>query len=456
MCDNELHPDAILNMFFSKFASVMACKNILTNSSRHVRPLPLAYYSLNLLPSGGSKTKPYKIINGFYNWLNDIYREKNEINKINYIEEKTLGLNGREKDKKTRELEKEVDNLFCVNQNINGATSQRLYLLCSAIKYMSFGSLFFYDTEFLEKFEKLGQKNNYDNVLSLVYNLYDGDLDTVSTALTNREEITGISCSACFASTYSKLIREERLFKKFKEYLCAGLARRIFLYISKEDNGTRVQNELPSVDDIYIAKARIPKITDHLKGLYDSVKENCTYNFGKSADKYINEYHKYTKDKAVEEFSYIKTLPIEDEILRVELEGSTWKIVKLAFIFHLLKNPSSLLVERESVEKAVDFYNRTSEYLSDLLNKRALDEDDNILIFANKNLDKKIDVNNEFKKIFSNSIRHGWKKFKEGELQDMLDGLQSEKIFYFLEKTGKREYIKFYKQKQGEDKLVSL
>jgi len=268
--------------------------------------------------------------------------------------------------------------------------------------------------------------------------------------------MAGISCSACFASTYSKLIREERLFKKFKEYLCGGFARRIFLYISKEDNGTRVQNELPTVDDIYNAKARIPVITDQLKKLYDCVKEGQTYSFSRAADKYINEYHRSIKNEAVQKFSYIRTLPIEDEILRVELESSTWKIVKLSFIFHLLKNPSSLLVEKESVQRAVDYYKRTSNYLSDLLNKKALDEDDNILIFANKNLDKKIDVNNEFKKIFSNTIKHGWKKFKGSEMIDILDGLQVENIYYCLEKVGKREYIKFYKQKQGEDKLNSL
>ena len=99
MCDNELEEDAILNMFFAKFGSVVACKNILTDSSRHVKPLPVAYYALNFLPSGGNKTKPYKIISGFYDWLNEEYKTKNELNKISYIEEKLFNLDEKAKKK---------------------------------------------------------------------------------------------------------------------------------------------------------------------------------------------------------------------------------------------------------------------------------------------------------------------------------------------------------------------
>ena len=57
-CDNELDKLAIYNILLSKWSSVIATKNIMTDSCRHVKPCPLAYYGLNLLPSGGNKNKP--------------------------------------------------------------------------------------------------------------------------------------------------------------------------------------------------------------------------------------------------------------------------------------------------------------------------------------------------------------------------------------------------------------
>lgn len=456
MCDNELDEDAILNMFFAKFGSVMACKNILTNSSRHVKPFPIAYYALNFLPSGGNKTKPYKIINGFYNWLDEEYKNKNKINKINYIEEKLYNLDDKVKKTKLKETEREADNIFCIEQNTNGATSQRVYLTATAIKYMKFGSLFFYDTEFLEKFERLNQKGNYDNVLSLIYNLYDGDLDVTSTALLNRVETTGISCCTCFASSYSKLMRELKLFNRFKEYLCSGLARRIFLYVASENNNANINNNLPSVEDIYTAKNNIPFIIDNLKQIYNSIIENGVYVFSKEADKLINSYHRDLKKEISKRFSFTETLPIEDEILKVELENSTWKIVKLSFIIHLLENPNVLTVEQDKVEKAIDYYKKMSKYFEILLSKKAIDEDDRIFIFANKNLEKIIDINNDFKKLFNNAIRHNWKKFKNTELQDVLDNLQSQGIYHCKSQQGKKEYIKFYKKDEEIDTLDEL
>ena len=456
MCDNELDEDAILNMFFAKFGSVAACKNILTDSSRHVKPLPIAYYALNFLPSGGNKTKPYKIINGFYNWLNEEYKNKNELNKVSYIEEKLHNLDDKIKKIKIKEIEKEAENIFCIEQNTNGATSQRLYLATQAIKYMGFGSLFFYDTEFLEKFEKLNQKGNYDNVLNLVYNLYDGDLDITSTALLNRVETTGISCCTCFASSYSKLMRESKLFNRFKEYLCSGFARRIFLYITNENNSANIINKLPDLEDIYTAKNKIPFIIDRLKQIYNSIVENGTYTFNKEADKLINTYHKGLKKEIAKRFSFTETLPIEDEILKVELENSTWKIVKLSFIIHLLENPDSLIVDQDKVAKAINYYKKMSKYFEVLLNKKAIDEDDKIFIFVNKNLEKEIDINNGFKKLFNNTIKHNWKKFKSTELQDVLDNLQAQGIYYCKSQQGKREYIKFYKKDNNIDDLTEL
>ena len=167
-CDNELEDEAIYNIFLARFASAIATKNILTFSCRHAEVKPLAYYGLNFIPSGGNKDKPFTIIQNMFNWLNKEYDLENDSLRRRYIEKCQLALpaNKREDSKELPKINEKADKLPKLKAKINGATEQKIYQICECIARYKFGSLFIYDTEFINKFERANKIGNYDNVLS--------------------------------------------------------------------------------------------------------------------------------------------------------------------------------------------------------------------------------------------------------------------------------------------------
>lgn len=449
-CDNELEVYPIYNMFLARFSSAIASKNILTDSSRHSEEKPLAYYSLNFLPSGGNKDKPFTIIKNLFRWLDIEYDNKNDELKERFINGciKKLPDSKKEDVAALNKIKENAENLSKLKTRINGATSQKIYQICDLIRRSEFGSLFFFDTEFVNKFEKTNKNGNYDDTLASIYNLYEGVPDFTDTALTDRSAVEKISCSVCFASDFGKMLRTKKLRESFNEYLAGGFARRTFIYTSKETNGLRVEVDYPELEEKMVEKNKMPALSERLHQLYDMVQPNRIYKFSFEADKLINEYHQETKKYVREHFSYADVLPIEDEIIKVDLEGSAWKIIKTAFLFHFMIEPSKLEVSANTVQIAIDYYKTFQKFLPILLNKQTLGETQKFKIFVYKHLDEKLKLNSdEIKRLFSADPAK-WKAFKRDLLPDILEELENEGIYNVITKDGRLEYIKFYRKEK--------
>ena len=93
------------------------------------------------------------------------------------------------------------------------------------------------------------------------------------------------------------------------------------------------------------------------------------YEFSLKADVYIQKYHQSVKERVRQEFSYTEVLSDDDEILKVNLNGSTWKIIKTAFLFHFIQNPRSYKVDVECVKMAINYFNAFHEHLKLFLDK---------------------------------------------------------------------------------------
>lgn len=446
-CDNELDVYAIYNIFLARFASAIATKNILTNSCRHAEAKPLAYYGLNFLPSGGNKDKPFTILSNMFDWLDTIYDKKNQEIREKYISDNSVNL----KDKDLIALKEKANNLPKLKNKINGATEQKIYQICSNIAENHFGSVFFYDTEFVNKFEKANSNGNYDKTLSAIYNLYEGNPDFTDTTMTDRKPIKNISCSVCYASDFGKLLRNKKLNQSFKDYLSGGFARRTYIYSSKELDISKREFVYPTLSERNEQKAKIPKFIDDLYKIYLNVQDEKVYKFSFEADTLIDNYNKKMKEMVKEKFAYADILPIEDEIIKVDLMGSTWKIVKTAFLFHFMLDPSSLIVSQEAVQMAIDYYKEFSKFLPELLNKKYLSENDRFKIFVYKNLDKELSLNTDIREALNCDARN-WKLFKKEILPDLYNELQENDIYYSERQEGKKQLITFYKMEKNNDR----
>lgn len=444
-CDNELDKLAIYNILLAKWSSVIATKNIMTNSCRHVQPCPLAYYGVNLLPSGGNKNKPLTAVESIFKWIENEYDNQNERNKQKYIECAKEKLGAEVTDKEIEKIERKAESLLKLKSKTNGATAQKIYAICEQIAKSEFGSLFIYDTEFIKKFEMKISGKSLDDTLDTIYNLYDGTPDFLDTVLTNRDFISGISCNVCYASDFSRLLRNSKTNKEFRNYLQDGFARRIYLYTSKNVNGLQTQVDFPSVDDLIYSRNELVTFYNETKRLYDLINPIEVYEFSKNADIYIQKYQQDLKKRIKSEFSYAEVLSDDDEILRINLNGSTWKIIKTAFLFHLIEYPCGYEVSVDTVKMAINYFNAFHEQLKIFLNKKALDQLDEYKNFVYKNLGVEMLKNTEFRKELG--VHHNnWKDFCKTTLVDLIEELQTENIYVCEGKDGRKETITFYRK----------
>lgn len=444
-CDNELDKLAIYNLLLSKWSSVLASKNFLTNSCRHIKVCPLAYYGLNLLPSGGNKNKPLMAVEEIFKWIEAEYESANERNKQKYIEvacEKTQDV------KEIEKIKKHAEQLPKLKSKVNSATSQKLYSICETIAKSGYGALFIYDTEFVKKFANKISGKSLDDSIDYIYNLYDGEPDYLDTNLIDRNSITGISCNVCYASDYSRLLRNRNLNKEFKNYLQDGYARRIYLYSAKNANSLQAEVELPTVEELHLAKNNIVEFSKETKRIYDNVLSEQIYKFSKEADVYIQKYQKRVKDLIKKTFSYTEILSDDDEILKINLKGSAWKIIKTAFLFHLIQYPDMLEVGVESVKMAERYFYAFHEQLIAFLNKKAIDKLDEYKNIIYKNLGKEMEQNTYFRQALGVHYNY-WKEFRKNTLPDIVEELQSEDIYVYESKKGKKPIIMFYKKEEN-------
>lgn len=444
-CDNELEKLAIYNLLLAKWSSVLASKNIMTDSCRHTQPFPLAYYGLNLLPSGGNKNKPLTAVESIFKWIDIEYENQNEKNKQKYIECAKEKLGNKLDDKEIEKIEKKAENLLKLKSKTNGATGQKLYAICEQIVKSEFGSLFIYDTEFIKKFEAKISGKSLDDTLDAIYNLYDGTPDFLDTVLTNRDFISGISCNVCYASDFSRLLRNQKTNKEFRNYLQDGFARRIYLYATKNINSLQMQINLPTVEELNMAKNKLVDFYHRTKEIYDNIDTTEVFEFNKDADVYIQKYQQRVKKRIKEEFSYAEVLSDDDEILKINLNGSAWKIVKTAFLFHLIEHPTEHKVGIESIQMAERYFNAFHEKLAIFLKKKALDKLDEYKNVIYKNLGVEMLRNTEFRQELG--VHHNdWKVFCNTTLVDLLEELQAEDIYVCEGKQGRKPTVKFYRK----------
>lgn len=447
LCDNELDKMAIYNIFLARFSSVIGSKNILTDSCRHIKPYPLAYYGVNLLASGGNKNKPLTAINKIFDWIDTEYNTKNQSIKDNNFN--NLLVKNQELPTKKREsieqLEQKADSFLKLKSMVNGANMQKIYAICEQINKMGYGSLFFYETEFIKKFEnKITNKTNND-VIDMIYNLYDGEPDYTDTVMFDRGKIDNISCNVCFASDYSRLLKNKKTDKEFRAYLQDGFSRRIFLYTSQRINPLLNKVKMPEIDEIQTAQNLLTSYSATLKGIYDCINEHTIYSFDNEANKVIHNYNKEKENEIKQRFSYAEIINDDDEILKVDLKGSTWKIVKLSFLFNFIQYPYNKEVKPDSVQLAINYYKEFYKHLETFLKRRSLDEFDNYKVFIYKNLDKEMTFNDEFRKGLN--IHHNkWVEFGKTTLNELINDLAEENIYMYKGKIGRKDSIMFYKR----------
>lgn len=387
LCDNLVDEVAIVNMLNAKLMQLMTFKGVKFESIENMdRPLPPSYYAFNFVPSGGLKNKLLMEIDRLVPFANDIIKNYNE-SRLKDLEHKhyqeLLQLSPAEQKqlKKEQNLEKKAFKKLYLT--VSDATQASIYNSMNIIKDTGYGSMYLENTEFANYFEDafVGRDKTKKEFLDMLFNLYDGEFNGTNTMTTSRENIKGISVSLGLMSDYKLILENSNLSKMFKSYLIRGMARRSFIYFSDKANCFNDDPHISSVAEKEWAIAQIKIASEELKGIYDRVKFQGKYFFNSESNEYINSYKMEVARKVRKFYENTDYLDDDMEILKLTIQHSTWKIIKLAVLYHLLDNPESPLIKVESFRKAEEFYNQIFNCLEVMVNKNSMSDYDKLYAY---------------------------------------------------------------------------
>ena len=401
LCDYKINDLAALNILQAKLCYVFSLKDVKFKSIQNVsKSRPLAYYAFNFIPSGGIKNLLDSIIDDtLLPFVNDYLKEYNE-ERINKLEcEQVMELNGisdkielrRKKQEQEIALQKLKSNPL--RRNITNATQAKLYNSLEIINEVGNGSIMIYNSEFANFYEDAicNKDRTKKEFLDMLYNLYDGEYQGTDTVSTARSNLYNIPISCIFLSDYKLLSENEKLSNNFKSYLSRGMARRSFIYFKENENYYRnVKNrKYPSYDEKQEAIDNLRIYGQKIKEIFDNLDLHKEFMFNGTANDKINQYKNDIDIRISEFYKYTDKLTANNEILKLNLEHSTWKIIKLAVLYHIIETEGkTTFVKANSFEKAIDFFEKTHNCLDLLLNNQIVNDYDNLYSFLIDNRNK--------------------------------------------------------------------
>ena len=417
ICDYKVSNIATLNILQSKLTQIMGFKGVKFQSIQNIgRFTPLAYFAFNFVPSGGAKNRLLSEIDlHLLKFFNDYLKKYNE-ERLDKLEcDQTLKLqkitDKVELRRKKMECEAEIKAFAPLKKEVTNATQAKLYKSLEIIKEAAAGSVMILNSEFANYYEDaiMNKDKMKKEFLDMMYNLYDGEFQGTDTVSTSRENINNIPVACIFMSDYKLLLENEKLTGAFKSYLARGMARRSFIYFKKNENYYTDDVNYATYDEKNAAIDRLQQFSETLKRTFNEIRNGKEYYFNQEANEEINSYKKEIDKKIKEFYRYTNVLNLNQEILKLNLEHSTWKIIKLAVLYHILENPTSTFVTVQNFRKAVNFFNETHACLEEMLNDKLISDYDNFYNYLVENRNKfisKMDLRNQ--KFVPNREFKGW------------------------------------------------
>lgn len=391
---NRAEEIALKNLLYSKIAHLFALKNITFESCNNLcKPALLSHYAINFINSGGRKNEAISHIDNFV--MPFIELEYDKINKEvvdieldRELSEISPESKNYEREKKT--IVKSLTENPIMSYKTNGGTFAGLYDKLEKISKYKKGAIIAQITEFADYFKTSVENVTSSNsiFLDLIKNLYDGKLEVSDSLGTKRRELNNIPFSVLFLSDIEDLL-EPKSNKGFKIRLKNGLARRSYFYINKDINYDKNPPARPTIEEKKVAYNKLSFLSERLKNIYYGLPFGAKFEFSPEANQLIYDWEGVCEEEKKGFYKYTDVLTLDDTIKKIELEHSTWKIIKLAVIIQILKNEHTFLVGVDAVQEAIDFYLICRKSLYSILAEKQITEEENLLNFFlnNQNID---------------------------------------------------------------------
>jgi len=418
LTNNNIEKIALECMWNAKASQMICAKGVKFRQYSYSKPTPPNFYCNLWLGSGSGKNLAVDLINDY---LMPFLKPAMDI-KIDEWKKKYQSKNAQPTgDKKAdRETNKIVNDYLAKIEefhiDIASATFSGVYKVASQINETGCGAINILITEFGDFIDSVTSGDmNKKELFESLKDMSDGKVMPRIIAGETRKSLSNIPITAILASDFENLF-DAKNNKYYIKMLKTGMARRSFIYITKEQK----KNKAISVAEREKAQMRGLELGRHFEQIYNSIPENAVYDFSDRAKERLEEWH----NECIDNYNNEK---FSDSILAAEEESSFWKITKLAVIYSIIDEPQNMLIDIKYIEKAINFYKSIQPCLEMLLEKKAPSEVDKLNTFMLQWAKK------AKKPIKSEEIRKGidykstpWKSFRDEYLPTTLDWLEAE------------------------------
>lgn len=383
---NKIEEQAIENMLYAKIAHLFALKGIKFISTNNLKkPATLAYYAVNFICSGGSKNQAISTLEDcVLPFINEEYEKLDKQVAMAMLKEEIDLLDETDKgyERERRKLEKRYANGGVINFKTNGGTPASLYAKLEKIEKYKKGALFAQITEFSDYFRTSVENNLSTNrsFLDCLNNLYEGLFEPSDSMGTTRKEIKGVPFSLLFMSDIEELL-EPKNNENFKRRLKSGYARRMNFYINKEVNYSKLPPVKVSIQEKRDAYENLQFCSALIKKTYDDLPNDTIFVFEDDANDALDAWEEKCEEEVGKFYEFDDRLSLENNIKKIEIENSTWKITKMAVLIQLLKGEKLPRVTADSVSKAIEFYKKCRKSLYDILGERQITKESELVSY---------------------------------------------------------------------------
>lgn len=354
---NNVDDLAILNCLNAKFANMITQKNILFRQYSNSSPRTLSYYAMNFQPSGSSKDYVVDCINEYLMpFIEHELQSKIEQYKDTF-ELKHPELNA-------KQVREELAKVRPENFEIANCTFTGFYKEAFQLDQLGFGAICIRISE-LGDFLSMAQSGDKGKaeLLSKMKETYEGTvMPSIISGDTSRKKLKNINIQIIMYTDYENLFAES-----VKEYFLAllrtGLARRCYVFIP--DSETKLDYVITAEEkERQFEKAR--KIQQDIKRIYDAITPDTIYSLSEESKQMLVDY----QNSCIDYFNSSR----DNTIVKLEKLNSFWKITKLAVVYSIIDNPTSIIVQSKYVQMAIDFYKLISPSLKKVIEKRKKSE----------------------------------------------------------------------------------
>lgn len=443
MTDNNMSELALINVTNSKLTYLLSMGGAKFKQYTNGNDIILSYYGMSFLPSGSGKDYVLNLFNnylipfvpGYMEKVIKDYKEEFEAQE----EYKIRQLDKKQQKQAEYDLQQKINNFRYLNTEIHDATVLGLYSDAEIIDRLGQGALFLRIEELGDYIDGITTGNKQKKELfEKLKEISDGRFSATTISGDNkRKTLNNIPVSAMLYSDFENF-KTTRNREYLNKMLRTGISRRSFIFMEEIKPVNKAIDFMEKQQAIVEAQ----QLSAELKSIFTNIAGK-SYLLSEEAHRTIDAYKNQCIDAYNEEVAQ-KNITIQG----LDIKESWWKILKLGVVYHILNDPTNILVSSRDILEAIDFYREICNSFKILKDTHADTAVEKMIKYIIERDDCNIKMGDLRSQRFVNDVQ--FKKWFEEVIADVQEKLRTE---HFIELTveGKKLFKKNLPKKGIDD-----